>query len=415
MNAEILAVGTELLMGQISNTNAQYISALLPEAGVFVYRHSVIGDNPKRLEEAIRTGLSRADIVIATGGLGPTEDDLTKEVASAIMGRKLIVDEQTVKELDAYFQKVCRPMTKNNLKQALMPEGSIVIRNSNGTAPGFIIEKGDKIIVLLPGPPREMRPMFKDFVLPYLKAKSSTKLVSKYIKIFGVGESAVEERIIDIIDAQTNPTIAPYAKEGVVTLRVTVECNMDEDPGQKFDPVISAISERLGDCVFSIENEEMEQVVAEGLLKGNITISIAESCTGGLISEKLTAIPGISRVFLGGVVAYSNDLKMKLLGVKPETLYEYGAVSSQTAAKMAEGIRKCSRSDIGLSVTGIAGPDGGSTEKPVGLVYIGYADSKGTCTKELRLWGDRERIRNVSSLHALNMVRIKAFNKKCDG
>ena len=291
MDAEILAIGTELLLGQITNTNAQFIAELLPEVGISVYRHSVVGDNPKRLAESIQTALSRSDIVITTGGLGPTEDDLTKEVAASVVKRQLVSDEKTVNDIKSYFDKIKRPMTKNNLKQSLMPEGCIIVRNSNGTAPGCIIEDNGKILILLPGPPREMRPMFKESVLPYLASKSSRRLVSKYIRLFGIGESAVEERIIDIIDAQTSPTIAPYAKEGEVTIRVTAECSMDDDPEFLLNPVISAITERLGDNVYSTENIEMHQVVAKLLMKHKITLSTAESCSGGLIAEKLTSSP----------------------------------------------------------------------------------------------------------------------------
>lgn len=411
MDAEILAVGTELLLGQITNTNTQFISELLPEAGICVYRHSVVGDNPKRLAESIQTALSRSDIVITTGGLGPTEDDLTKEVAASVLKRRLITDDKTVNDIKSYFDKVQRPMTKSNLKQSLIPEGCIIVRNSNGTAPGCIIEDKGKILILLPGPPKEMRPMFKESVLPYLASKSTRKLVSKYIRLFGIGESAVEERIIDIIDAQTNPTIAPYAKEGEVTIRVTAECGMDDDSEALLNPVISAINERLGDIVYSTENLEMHQVVAKLLMQRKLILSSAESCSGGLIAEKLTSIPGISEVFAGGVIAYTNKMKMDFLGVEPGVLFEHGAVSGKTAEQMAEGIRNKTGSDIGISVTGLAGPGGATVSKPVGLVYIGFSDKENTYFKELRLWGDRERIRVLSSLHALDTVRRYLLGK----
>lgn len=405
MDAEILAVGTELLLGQIANTNAQFISELLPEAGINVYRHSVVGDNPKRLAESIQTALSRSDIVITTGGLGPTEDDLTKEVAASVMKRCLVPDEQTLNEINAYFRKVQRPMAKSNLKQALIPEGCIIIRNSNGTAPGCIIEDMGKTLILLPGPPREMRPMFKETVLPYLSSKSAKKLVSKYIRIFGIGESAVEDRLLDIIDAQTNPTIAPYAKGGEVTIRVTAECGMDEKPERLLEPTIQAISQRLGDNVYSTENQEMHEVAAKLLMEKQLTVSTAESCSGGLIAQKLTSVPGISASFIGGVVAYSDKMKIDMLGVEPGVLYEHGAVSARTAEQMAEGIRIRTGSDIGISVTGIAGPGGATDKKPIGLVYIGFSDKEATFSKELRLWGDRERIRGTAALHSLDLLR----------
>ncbi|NMB96881.1 MAG: competence/damage-inducible protein A [Clostridiaceae bacterium] len=405
MNAEILAVGTELLLGQIVNTNAQYISQRLPEVGVNVYYHNVVGDNPKRLKTTLNLALQRSDVVIMTGGLGPTKDDITKETVAEVLNRMLVLDEDCLNIMKSFFSKHHRKMTENNLKQAYLPEGCIIIKNKNGTAPGCIIEHGDKTVIMLPGPPSEMRPMFDDTVIPYLKNKCKSRLVSRFVKIFGIGESAVEDKIIDLVENQTNPTIASYAKPGEVMLRVTASCNTPEEADELINPLIDDIKHRLGDAIYSTDNKELEEVVADLLLEKNVTISIAESCTGGLISKTLTELPGISKVFMSGVVSYSNSSKVDILGVKPETIEKYGTVSKATAIEMAENIRKISNTDIGVSVTGIAGPSGGTDEKPVGLVYVALATRNRTEFKELKLWGERTRIRNVTCLHALDMVR----------
>ena len=405
MNAEILAVGTELLLGQIVNTNAQYISQRLPEVGVNVYYHDVVGDNPKRLKDSLSLALQRSDVVILTGGLGPTKDDLTKETVAQMLNRNLVLDEESLSIMKIFFARFNRQMTSNNIKQAYLPEGSIIIKNKNGTAPGCIIEEGDKVVIMLPGPPSEMRPMFEDTVIPYFKNKSHSRLVSRFMKIFGIGESTVEDKIIDLIDNQTNPTIAPYAKQGEVMLRITANCEAGENAENLINPVMDEIKKRLGDTVYSVDNKEIEEVVADLLLKKCLTISIAESCTGGLISKTLTEIPGISQVFMSGVVSYSNNAKINILGVKPETIEKYGAVSQNTAIEMAENIKQISGTDIGLSVTGLAGPAGATEEKPIGLVYVALATKDGVESKELRLWGERNRIRNVTCLHALDMVR----------
>jgi nicotinamide-nucleotide amidase len=414
MNAEILAVGTELLMGQIANTNAQYISARLPDVGIGVYYHSVVGDNPVRLKECLSLALSRSDLVILTGGLGPTQDDLTKETVAEAVNRKLILDQRSLDKMESFFRKLNRPMTQNNVKQAYLPEGSIIIRNSNGTAPGCIIEEGPKTIIMLPGPPSEMKPMFEETVIPYFMEKSEFSLVSKFLRIFGIGESAMESMIMDLIDSQTNPTIAPYAKDGEVTLRLTAKYQKDVETEDIIAPVEAEIRRRLGDTVYSSENKNMEEVAADLLLKSGTTIAIAESCTGGLVSAKLTDIPGISAVFDRGLVTYSNRSKVQNLGVKQETLDSFGAVSEQTAREMAEGVRSHSGVDLGLSITGIAGPDGGTADKPVGLIYVALAHKDGVVCKELRLWGNRNRIRNVTALHVFDMVRryfINALNE----
>jgi nicotinamide-nucleotide amidase len=407
VKAEILAVGTELLMGQTANTNAQYISERLPDVGIGVYYHSVVGDNSQRLKEVLNLALSRSDIVVMTGGLGPTKDDLTKETVAAAMNRRLIRDQETLDKLKSFFVRFNRPMTENNLKQADMPEGSIIITNNNGTAPGFLIEEQDKIVIMLPGPPSEMRPMFEESVIPFLEKRSEFRIVSRFLRVFGIGESAMEDSIKDLIENQSNPTIAPYVKEGEVTIRITARYPKGGAYEDVISPVEGEIRKRLGNKVYSSENKSLAETVADMLLQSGITIAIAESCTGGLISARLTEISGISSVFNRGVISYSNESKVRNLNVKLETLQSFGAVSRETAMEMADGIRVLSGTDLGLSVTGIAGPDGGSAEKPVGLVYIGLADENGTDCKEFRLWGSRNRIRNVAALHAFDMVRRK--------
>lgn len=405
MKAEILAVGTELLMGQIANTNAQYISSRLPDVGIGVYYHDVVGDNPERLKQCLALALSRSDIVIMTGGLGPTQDDLTKETVAEAVNRKLMLDQESLDKMKAFFTGHNRTMTHNNVKQAYLPEGSIIIRNKNGTAPGCIIEENGKVIIMLPGPPSEMKPMFEDSVIPYFSSKSEFKLVSRFLRIFGIGESAMEDKLIDLIDSQTNPTIAPYAKDGEVTLRITARYENDSDCEDIITPVENEIRRRLGDAVYSNNNMNLEEVAASLLVESGMTLALAESCTGGLLAAKLTEIPGISAVFDRGVVTYSNRSKVEALGVKQETLDQYGAVSEQTAIEMAECIRRLSSTDIGISVTGIAGPDGGSPEKPVGTVFIALAYKDGVEAKKLELWGSRNRIRNVTSLHVFDMLR----------
>lgn len=407
IKAEILAVGTELLMGQIANTNAQYISSRLPDVGIGVYYHSVVGDNRERLRNELGKALSRSGLIIMTGGLGPTSDDLTKETVAEVLNRRLVPDQESLERLKAFFERLKRPMTENNIKQAFIPEGSIIIRNNHGTAPGCIIEEKDRIVVMLPGPPPEMKAMFEETVIPYLEERSGSRIISRFLGIFGIGESAMEDMIKDLIENQSNTTIAPYVKEGEITLRITARCPKDKQPDDIIAPVEAEIRRRLGVKVYSSENKGLSEVVGEMLLNKGTTIAIAESCTGGLISARLTELPGISRVFNRGIISYSNQSKMENLNVMQETLDRFGAVSRETAIEMATGVKKISGTDLGLAVTGIAGPDGGTQEKPVGLVFIGLSHRDEAECKELRLWGTRNRIRNLTALHAFDMVRRK--------
>ncbi|MFX0549802.1 competence/damage-inducible protein A [Hathewaya histolytica] len=405
MKAEILCVGTEILLGDILNTNAQYLSKRLAEIGIDVYHETVVGDNPKRLEEAYKIAFNRADIVISTGGLGPTKDDLTKEIGSKFFNKALVLHEESMKKLEEHFSKTKRVMSENNKKQAYMPEGSIVLPNNNGTAPGCIIEDGKKILVLMPGPPREMKGMFEEGVVPYLQSISKEVLYSKVLRVLGVGESSAEYMISDIIENQTNPTIAPYAKEGEMIFRITAKATNEEKARELIVPMEKAVRDVLRDNIYGEGDTSIEEVVSKLLLDRQLTLAIAESCTGGMVASKIAECAGISKVFKEGLVTYTEEAKEKRLGVKRETLDKYGVVSAEVAKEMAEGVAKTSGTDIGISTTGVAGPGGGSEEKPVGLVYIAIY-YRGKCiSKELNLNGNRNVIRNRASMALLDFLR----------
>lgn len=405
MKAEIMAVGTEVLMGDIVNTNAQYIARRLADLGIGVYYHSAVGDNSARLKDSLALGFSRVELIIATGGLGPTKDDLTKETAAAYFNRKLILHEESYLMLTQYFEKQGREVSENNKKQAYMPEGSVVLPNPNGTAPGCILKEGDKILVLLPGPPREMKPMFENYVVPYLEKYQDSILVSKVLRICGIGEGHMVEKIAHIIDNQSNPTVAPYAKEGEVTLRITAKAENMVEAKRLIEPMEREIRNILGEDIYAVGETTLEDVVGELLVNKKLTISTAESCTGGMLSGRLINYPGISVSYLEGVVTYSNEAKMKYLGVKEETLDSFGAVSEETAREMAEGIAKAAGTDIGVSVTGIAGPGGGTEDKPVGLVYVGLYIRGKVEVKKLNLSGDRQKVRNRTVVTVLDWIR----------
>lgn len=405
MKAEIMAVGTEVLMGDIVNTNAQYIARRLADLGIGVYYHSAVGDNSDRLKDSFALGFSRVELIIATGGLGPTKDDLTKETAAAYFNQKLILHEESYLMLKQYFEKQGREVSENNKKQAYMPEGSVVLPNPNGTAPGCILKEGDKILVLLPGPPREMKPMFENYVVPYLEKYQDSILVSKVLRICGIGEGHMVEKIAHIIDNQSNPTVAPYAKEGEVTLRITAKAENKVEAKRLIEPMEREIRNILGEDIYAVGETTLEDVVGELLVNKKLTISTAESCTGGMLSGRLINYPGISASYLEGVVTYSNEAKMKYLGVKEETLDSFGAVSEETAREMAEGIAKAAGTDIGVSVTGIAGPGGGTEDKPVGLVYVGLYIRGKVEVKKLNLSGDRQKVRNRTVVTVLDWIR----------
>lgn len=410
MVAEILAVGTELLMGQIANTNAQYISKRLAELGMNVYFHSVVGDNPARLEETLKKSLIRSDIVITTGGLGPTKDDLTKETIAKTMKRNLVFHAEILEQIRDFFMKKHRQMVANNEKQAYLPENSIMIPNPNGTAPGCIIEENGKTVIMLPGPPKEMQPMFDQTVFAFLRQKTGLVLVSRMLKVFGIGESELETRLMDLIDNQDNPTIAPYVSQGEVTVRVTARCATKEEASRLLTPVVQEIEARLGAMVYAEDGECLEQIVFNLLRKNALVMATAESCTGGLLAEKITNLSGASEVFQRGYITYANKAKVEDLGVSEDTLNTFGAVSRETALEMVQGLQKKTGVSVGAAITGIAGPDGGSAEKPVGLVYIAVTVRDKTACKAFELMGNRERIRSDACMRALDMIRRLIMN-----
>lgn len=405
LTAEIIAVGTELLMGQIVNTNAQFLAERLTGLGISVLHQTVVGDNPARLRAAAELALSRCDAVIFTGGLGPTDDDLTKETVAELFGAELKLHRPSVDKMRAYIKGA---MPENNLKQAYLPaEGDgVIIPNNNGTAPGCIFEKDGKTAVLLPGPPGEMKPMFLDTVEPYLRDKSGAVLRSRVLRIFGIGESAAAERISGLIKSQTNPTIAPYAKEGEVTFRITAMAGTAEEAEELLKPTVGQIYREFGDLIYAEgDGATMAETVVKLLREKNKTLATAESCTGGMIGRAITDIPGASEVYGFGFITYANEAKEQILGVRRETLEAHGAVSPETAAEMAAGAKRVSGADIAVAVTGIAGPGGGTPEKPVGLVYVGLASERGVRTVKLNLSGDRRRVRLRTVLNALDAVR----------
>lgn len=409
MISEILCVGTELLLGNIVNTNAAYLSQELAALGINVYYQSVVGDNPERLKKALDLALSRSDMVILTGGLGPTYDDLTKETVAQRFGLDMVLDEASLTDIEGYFHEIGRTMTENNKKQAMIPKGAIVLKNYNGTAPGIIVEHENKTVILLPGPPNEMRQMYQSGVLPYLRQRSDHVLASRMIHIFGMGESAVEEKLRDIMTQSQNPTLAPYAKQGEVMLRVTASGETKEKAEALIQPMIDRVRDVIGkDLIYGIDVGSLQNALVKLLTEKSLTVAAAESCTGGLVSKRITEIPGASAVFHCGVCTYSNDMKEKILGVQVDTLRKYGAVSEQTALEMARGVRHISGSDIGISTTGIAGPDGGSAQKPVGTVYVGVSSTHFEEVIHLSLGrgrsDERDYIRYISSSHALHQA-----------
>ena len=409
-SAEILCVGTELLLGDIVNTNAAFLSQKLAELGICVYRHTVVGDNTARLKDALTRALESADMVITSGGLGPTYDDLTKETVAEYFGREMELDTHSLERIEEYFRKTGRVMTENNRKQAMMPRGAVIFDNDYGTAPALALcggENESKTVIMLPGPPSEIIPIFNDKVLPYLLARRNSVIASRNIHIFGIGESAVESVISDIMKNSKNPTVAPYCKDGEVRLRVTASAATESEALGLCDEMISRIkATEIGQYIYGVDVDSLERAVIEFLRERGMTLACAESCTGGLISKRITDVSGCSDVFVGGCVTYANGAKMRLLGVKAETLEAFGAVSEQTAREMAVGVREALGADVGISVTGIAGPGGGTPEKPVGTVFVGISTEKGTQVRKLSLSAMRSRnyIRNVSSNHAFDII-----------
>lgn len=414
MVVELVSVGTELLLGNIVNTNARYLSEKCAMLGLNVYYQTTVGDNEERLSEVIRTALNRSDIVVLNGGLGPTEDDLTKETCAKVMGLPLVKDAHTEERLKEYYRgRKKEELPDSNWKQALIPEGAVVFDNENGTAPGLVVEKDGKSAILLPGPPGELYPMVEKQLCPYLQNKNSDVILSQMIKICGYGESKVEEMILDLIDKQTNPTLATYAKLKEVHLRVTARAASEEEAKKLLKPVVKEIKKRFGDAVYTTdENETLQDAVVKLLKKHELTVTTAESCTGGLLAGTLVSVPGVSDVFKEGFVTYSNKAKRRHLDVSKSTLRKYGAVSAQTAKEMAKGGVFATDADVCVAITGLAGPDGATPEKPVGLVYIACYMNDKVQVEEFHFKGNRQKIREQSVVQALDLLRrsILAFS-----
>ena len=407
MVVELICVGTELLLGNIVNTNAAYLSEKCALLGLSMYHQSVVGDNAERLKESLETALNRSDVVILSGGLGPTQDDLTKETAAEVMDIPLKEDPHSRERIKEYFKNSqYKVITDNNWKQALVPEGAIVLDNENGTAPGIIMEKNGKSVILLPGPPGELIPMFEGKVYDYLNKLQPEIIYSTMVRICGLGESFVENEIRDLIDNQTNPTIATYAKIGQVDLRVTAKAASEKEAAKLAKPMLKELVKRFGDHIYTMdEHKSLEEVIVHFLKERSLTLTTAESCTGGMIAARITDVPGASEVFKQGLVTYSNRAKRKLLDVKKTTLKEYGAVSEKTAKEMAKNGAFITGSDACVSVTGTAGPTGGTEEKPVGLVYIGCCYNNKTVVKEFHFKGERQKIREQATANALILLR----------
>lgn len=406
MIVELISVGTEILLGNIVNTNAAYLSEQCAALGLSCYYQDVVGDNEERLCETIRTALGRADILLISGGLGPTQDDLTKEAAAKVMGRSLYLHEESKASIQQFFEERGLEITDNNWKQAMMPEGGIVVENPNGTAPGVIMTENGRHVILMPGPPNEMIPMFETSIMPYLGKLQDGVIFSQTVKVCGVGESKAETMVQDLIESQSNPTIATYAKTGEVHLRVTARAEEEKAAKKLVKPVVKELKGRFGSHVYTTEEEvTLEKAVVDLLLANKLTISTVESCTGGLVAARLINVAGVSEVFKSGYIAYSNKAKRRLLGIKKSLLVKHGAVSKETAREMAKGAALISKADVTVSVTGIAGPDGGTEEKPVGLVYIGCSVCGKVTVKEYHFSGSRAKIRESTVSAALTLMR----------
>ncbi|MBP3442738.1 MAG: competence/damage-inducible protein A [Clostridia bacterium] len=403
---EIISVGTELLLGDILNTDAQFLSQELAKLGLSVLHQSTVGDNHDRLYELLEQAAQRSDIIILSGGLGPTPDDITKEVACEFFSKDLTLHEESLRRMSSYFTAKGLVMPETNKKQAMLPADCVVFENNNGTAPGLAMEKDGTHILLLPGPPRELKPMFYESAVPYLKNFSDKVIISHNIRTFGIGESAMSEVVADLLDS-ANPTVAPYAKDGEALLRVTAMADNNDDAENLCKPVIDEIRSRLSDYIYGIDCNSIEEAVVPMLIENNLKLATAESCTGGLVGKRITNISGASKVYECGIIAYANEIKHRVLGVSVDALRQYGAVSAEVAEQMAKGALEVSGADIAVSVTGIAGPLSDGTSKPVGLSYIALADKNNVWVKELNTGHtNRDYNRFVNSSNALNMVRM---------
>jgi nicotinamide-nucleotide amidase len=406
-STEIITIGTEMLLGDLVDTNTAWLSSNLARLGVGIYRHTTVGDNKDRIVGAMKEAASRSDLVITTGGLGPTSDDITNECLAQVAGREMVEYGAARDHVDEMFARFGRKPTPSNYKQALFPEGTELIPNPLGTAPGALLDLDGTLFATFPGVPGEMKNMFSETLAPLVEERSDGSIVSKTLWFAGVGESALAEQVQDLLDAE-DPTVAPLAGQGKVRLRITSRAATPEEAEDKIEPVAEEILSRLGEYYFGEDEETLESAVARLLENGGLTLALAESCTGGLLAKRLTDMPGSSAYFKEGLVTYSNEAKERLLGVPENMLVEHGAVSEPVAVKMAEGVRGASGTDYGLSVTGVAGPDGGTEEKFVGLVWIGFADAEGSFAEELDLsaWArSRTAIRERSANRAFDLLR----------
>ena len=406
-SAEILTIGTEILLGDLLDTNAAWISGRLASLGISIYRHTTVGDNKNRITAALEEAASRADLVITTGGLGPTSDDLTNACLGEAAGREMVEYPEARRHVDEMFRRFGRTPTQSNYKQALFPEGSKLIPNPAGTAMGAMLELDGALVATFPGVPGEMKGMFEETLEPLIRERSEGSIVSRTLWFTGIGESALAEKVQDLLDA-SDPTVAPLAGQGKVRLRITTRAATPEEAEEKLAPVADEILSRLGEYYFGEDDETLESAIGKLLAARGETLALAESCTGGLLAKRLTDRAGSSAFFTEGLVTYSNEAKERLLGVPHELLIEHGAVSEPVARAMAEGVRKTAGTDYGLSVTGVAGPDGGTEEKPVGIVFVGISDAEGTVAERLDLsaWRrSREAIRERSANRAFDLLR----------
>src|SRR5215212_3420280 len=413
-SAEIVTIGTEMLLGDLVDTNTAWLSTRLAALGVGIYRHTTVGDNRERIAGVLSEAASRSDLVLTTGGLGPTSDDLTNECLAAVTGRRMIEYPEARAHVDEMFRKFGREPTQNNYKQALFPEGTQLIPNPLGTAMGALLEADGTLFVTLPGVPPEMKRMFEETLEPLIRARSEGSIISKTLWFAGIGESALAEKVQDFLDAE-DPSVAPLAGQGKVRLRITTRAATQEEAEERMAPVEREILARLGEYYFGEDEETLESAVGRLLEDNGATLALAESCTGGLLAKRLTDIAGSSAYFKEGLITYSNESKERLLGVPHETLLEHGAVSEPVARAMAEGARKLSGADYGLSVTGVAGPGGGTKEKPVGLVFVGLSDAEGTFAERLDLsaWArSRDAIRERSTNRAFDVLRLRLEERK---
>lgn len=407
MTAETISVGTEILLGNIVNTNAAYLAQQYAKLGIESYYQTAVGDNPERLTEALRLASSRSDLIVLTGGLGPTQDDITKETVAEYFGKKLYPDEVTAKRIKAFFESRGTIMADNNIRQAMIPEDAVILDNSNGLAPGILMETEEgKAYILLPGPPEEMRAVWEAHVEPYLRKKTGDVIYSSMVKVCGLAESEIAEQLDDLIRSNGSVTVAPYAKTAEVHLRVTAHGQSEKEARKLVKPVVKEIKGRLGNSVYTTHEERTLEEEVVGLLQANqLTVTTVESCTGGLIAGRIINVPGVSEVYKSGFITYSNKAKRKLVGVKKKTLDKYGAVSAQTVTEMVKGAAAFTRADAAIAVSGIAGPDGGTEEKPVGLVYIGVSVCGEVTVQEYHFNGDRAKIRESAVANALILLR----------